>query len=479
LPKRRRPRILAPTARAEADRKGRARNRIARHDMVTEAQFPPAARAAGARASGRIEALDVLRGVAILGILFMNIVPMGMGDAAMLPWALAETRADWAYWWFSGLFLQGTQRGLLELLFGAGMVILTARATRPDAPVAIADVYYRRTLFLTVFGLVLGTLLLFPGEILFVYGLAGLALFPLRNLPPRALLLAGSAGLLAITLAMGVPRYVERARLVETVAAAQAKQAAGAAPSAAEKAALEKWAELGKNLKVDEAALAKEREQRLGGYASNLAWSTELYARFNSGAELLRGVIEAFSVMLIGAALLKLGVLGGDRPARFYLLLMLGGYALGLPLRYAEAAPFVEPTLEPRLGSLTYDLSRLATSLGHVGAVCLLLKSATGARAMRPIAAAGRMAFTTYLGQTLILQWLLFPGFALGLWGRFGLAELGAIALAIGVAQVLFAVAWLRAYRMGPFEWAWRSLTYLERQPMRRSSAPGAPAPAE
>src|SRR5438876_1205546 len=103
----------------------------------------------------RIDVLDMLRGIAILGIFFMNIPFMGESipklfvDITSIGW----THADQASWYAVQILLEGTQRGLLELLFGAGMMVLAAKAMEPDAPIAIADLYWRRNLWLLAFGI--------------------------------------------------------------------------------------------------------------------------------------------------------------------------------------------------------------------------------------------------------------------------------------------------------------------------------------
>ncbi len=91
------------------------------------------------------------------------------------------TPADQAVWGFLEVFVEGTQRGLLQFLFGASALILTARAMRYDDPIGVADLYYRPNLWLLVFGLANIFVLLFPGDILFVYALAALFLFPFRR----------------------------------------------------------------------------------------------------------------------------------------------------------------------------------------------------------------------------------------------------------------------------------------------------------
>jgi uncharacterized protein len=188
--------------------------------------------AAPVTGNARIDVLDMLRGIAILGIFFMNIPFMG----APLAKIFVDTRsigwgpADQASWTAVQLLLEGTQRGLLELLFGAGMMVLTARAMRPDGPVAIADLYTRRNLWLLGFGLVDIFLLIWAGDILHIYALAALFLFPFRKLGPKLLLTLGLGW--AMLWAVGIPehglrQYVDRAELVQQADTAHAHQRAG------------------------------------------------------------------------------------------------------------------------------------------------------------------------------------------------------------------------------------------------------------
>src|SRR5690606_21869330 len=165
-------------------------------DAETLTAPPLAAPARAQPTASRIEALDFVRGVALFGILYMNVVAFG------LPYAYANPAnaggADGANLWvwaFGEIFVEGTQRGLFSLLFGASAILLTSRleaAGRRDA----ADIYARRNLWLIVFGLVDAYLLLWPGDILFLYGLAALALHPFRNMAPGRLIACGLAVLL-------------------------------------------------------------------------------------------------------------------------------------------------------------------------------------------------------------------------------------------------------------------------------------------
>lgn len=417
----------------------------------------------------RIDALDILRGLAILGIVFMNLPGAAtyfaafFGQAPLAGW----TPADQAAWVFMEAVLEGTQRGLLQLLFGAGMLILAARAMHDDGPVAVADRYTRRNLWLMVFGLVNIFVLLFPGDILFIYALAALFLFPFRKLSPGVLLALGLVFTL-VDSGRGLADYLERRELQAQVESAQARQAGGTALSDADQGALTAWGELEAELQADEGFLAYDKKMRLAPFADYASYSRGIWLeqRAYTGEIFFQAVPEAFCVMLVGAALFKWGVIQGGRTRRFYLLLMLAGYAVGGPLRAIEVSQHLRFSPEPKVVAFTEEIARLAMTLGHLGMVHLLLGTNAGRALLAPFKAAGRTAFSLYVMQTLLTGWLLFPGIGLGLFGQFGWAGMFGISLAIIATQLVLANLWLRRFRMGPVEWLWRSLVECRRLPL-------------
>src|SRR4051794_26228932 len=158
----------------------------------------------------RIANLDVLRGVAILAILVMNIPFMGgyvleRWDPRVVSWTPAD------YWTLRLMdsTLEGTQRGLLEMLFGAGIMIMARSAMRPDGPVAVADLHYRRNWLLILLGLFNALVLFWGGDILLPYGITALLLFQFRLLKPRTQIILGAFFLL-LAMSEGAYRYSER-----------------------------------------------------------------------------------------------------------------------------------------------------------------------------------------------------------------------------------------------------------------------------
>lgn len=442
---------------------------------MSEAAAPGLAPVEG---KARIDVLDVLRGIAILGIFFLNIPYMGARvlDSISNPPSLGWTGLDRGSWLAVQLALEGTQRGLLELLFGAGLMVLAARAMTPDGPVAVADLYLRRNLWLLLFGLFDVFVLLWAGDILHVYALAALFLFPFRKLGPRLLLGLG-LGFALFSVVSGGIRYVERADLMHRAQAVEQKVAAGAPLDAKEKKSQEQWQKLVERRQGQSPDLRTYRAEEARGHAGGFI----AYARLNIGTFLfligewiLPNVTEAFCMMLIGIALWKWQIIQGGRSARFYLLLLLACYVPAVALRWVAAHEVLSLVPAPRIGWMTQEAARIAMTIGHVALINLAFKLAAGRALLAPFKAAGRTAFSLYLLQQIVGLFVIFaPWWTFNLWGKLSWSGLYGVAIAVIVAQLLLANLWLQWFITGPFEWAWRSLSYVRRQPfLRRASEP-------
>ncbi|MEP9357265.1 DUF418 domain-containing protein [Sphingomonas sp. KR3-1] len=424
------------------------------------------------RGKARIDVLDMLRGLAILGIFFMNIPFMGAQVSKLFldPRLIGWKPLDQASWWGIQVVLEGTQRGLLEMLFGAGLMVFARAAMAPDGPVAVADLYWRRNLWLLAFGILDIFVLLWPGDILHIYALAALLLFPFRRVSPKWLIVLGM-GFALYTAGTGAWRYVERNTLVERAHVAEAKLASHRPVSAEEKKALEDWRKKVENLRTGGEEMQGVRAMEAKGHGGSL-WA---YAGLQIGfyqmflwPEILKSVAEAFCMMLVGIALWKWGVIQGQRSARLYLLLMLACYLPGLALRTVASFEYLSDIPGPKLMWMTAEFARMAVSIGHVALVNLAVKSGAGRALLAPFKAAGRMAFSLYFLQQIIGLQLLYSPWGLGLWGRQGWSDLAGTVLIVIAAQLLLANVWLRFFAAGPLEWLWRSLAYVHWQPFRQ-----------
>ena len=422
-------------------------------------------------ARDRVEALDALRGFALCGILLMNIMLMGSSRAGRPAFPAVLGSPDWTVWIAQSVFFEGTMRGLFTLLFGAGMLLMTRREGADTA-----DVYFRRCLLLLVFGLANVLVFLFPGDILFVYGLAGMFLFVFRRLRPRTLLILAGTLLLALAGKAALEARGPALEMREARVLAEA-QAAGRTLTEAEAEKAQTWTRVFERRTTESPRLKKAREQRTGDWLSVLTWSWEWWTGVVVATFLIDTVIESVAFMFIGMALFKLGVLTAERAWRVYALMAAGGYALGVSLNVWEVVTDWRNDFGPDNWIIwsTYQLDRLAMTVGHLGLFMLAWKAGALGWIGLGLKAIGRLGLTNYLGQSAIAA-VLFYGF--GLWDQLGWAQLWGVCLAVWVFQAIFSLLYLRFFAIGPAEWILRSVAYGRRQPLLPGRGQGTPAPA-
>ena len=413
----------------------------------------------------RIATLDILRGVAVMGILAMNIVAFAMPfQAYMNPMAYgAESNADLVSWVFSFIFIDGKMRGLFSFLFGASMLLVIERAEAGGLD--SAQVHFRRMAWLLLFGLVHFYLIWF-GDILSLYAMIGMIAWFFHAKGPRALIRWGIGLVLVQFLlfaGMGIGLHMA---------------SAGASAPGASAEAVRTWAQMSADFSVPSAAeTAKTLSLYRGSYGGILGhqigeelW-TPLASFFLFGSETL-------GYMLIGMACLKTGFFTGSWPAERYRKVALAGFSIGIPV-YALLAWLVWSSGFSVL--MIFDILFTASTLVRpimivaTAALVILLTRKGGALVDR-VAAAGRAAFTNYLGTSLVMT-SLFYGYGVGLFGALSRAELWLVVLPAWALMLLWSKPWLGRYRYGPFEWLWRTLSRWEVQPMRRR-VPAASAPS-
>lgn len=434
------------------------------------------------KAEERLDALDVVRGFALCGILLMNIPAMGQTWLSSTPVSRPSSEdPSWITWVVQKLFFEGSMRGLFTLLFGAGILFMTRRAVEPGGPVEVADVFYRRCLGLIVLGLANVLVLMWPGDILYVYGVSGLFLFVFRRCKPSTLLALAAAMIVAESVAYAALHAPQLAVLQQ----AEAVETALAQPShpvltPTQQDALTARSELVKKATPTAKALADEARQRRGGFPAILGWAWSAWSEWALTAYGVIGAIgESIGFMLLGMALFKWRVLTGERPLGVYVALVVGGFAAAMALRIPSVwltwTGYGHPTFAAMsFQSLVYEFARAPLSLFWLGAVVLAWKALPRA-VFAPLRALGKMALTNYLGQSLITS-VLFYG--LRQYGVLNWAQLWEIAALIWVAQALVSLAWLQIFEMGPVEWALRSLTYRRWQPIRKPRTMGEAAAA-
>ena len=397
--------------------------------------------------SVRIDSLDVLRGFALLGILIMNIQLFAMPDAAYFnPTAYGDLDgANFYVWLGSRLLADQKFMTIFSMLFGAGIVLMTTRA---EARGGGRSVHYRRMGWLAIIGL-LHAHLLWSGDILFIYGVCGMLVYPLRHHPPGRLIVVG-----LVTLAVSSVFFI----------------AAGAALAYWPEDALSGFVSTTwqPTPAVIDAALAAYR----GSWIEQLPARSSSALGFETFVMLVWGGWRAAGLMLIGMALFKLEVFSAMRSRRFYASLVAAALLVGIPMQaYGLRLDFAENWGVAsffQLRQFNYWPSILV-SLGYVGVVMLVCQTAALRTVTRPFAAVGQMALTNYLLHTIICT-TIFYGHGLGYYGSVDrLGQLG-IVVGVWVVQLITSPLWLRRSRFGPAEWMWRSLTYGTRPPLRRDT---------
>jgi len=424
----------------------------------------------------RVHALDTTRGCAVLGILLMNIWSFA-GPQAISDYPPAA--ADWggaplATWAVVHTLFEGSQRALFSILFGAGMLLMVTRLQAASPEARIGRIYYRRIFLLMAFGLFDAFVLLWPADILFIYALCGLLLYPLRRLGVRALIVAalvvfaGQAGMRTLAWQESVALAQEFGQPPVSAAAADPLDDAAAERLAA-------WQRKLKRARPDLAdpeIVASMRINRSGNLAEFLQqrWTTSLIVQVFVG--LKSWFLDALGTMLLGMALLRSGLLTLRAPPASYPLLMMLGYGIGLPLAAWETSTLIATDFDPLVKArnlIQYDIRRIAVALGHLGAILWFCRARPHSRAAARLAAVGRMALSNYLGQSIICG-LIFYAVGFGLYARFTGYYLYLVVVGVWAVQIAFSNWWLARYRFGPFEWIWRSLTYGQRQPLRRDA---------
>jgi uncharacterized protein len=421
------------------------------------------------RSDQRISSLDIARGVALFGILLMNITGFGLPSAYADPTVYGGSEgADRWSWILTSMFFEGTQRGLFTLLFGAGIVLMTRSLEASGRPNA-QDYFFRRNLWLIVFGVVHAYVLLWTGEILFYYGVTALVVYGLRNARSKTLLgLALGAVLMGVAW-NGLDTY-NALRKHSAFAVTEAARTAGDSLTADQQQAVKAWEAVEKRYKPDSTALQKQIDAKRGSYASVFAFQAPRVAR-NQSWWLYRYFFETFSMLLIGMLLFRTGIITAERSTRTYWTMILMGYGVGLAVNYLEVSHILRENfsvLSFLRTDITYDLGRLPLTLGHLGVLMLFCRSGAVGWLKSALSAVGRMAFTNYIMTSIICAFV-FYGFGFGLFGELRRHQLYYVVAGIWLFQLVVSPLWLSRYRFGPLEWLWRWLTYGQKPPLRKA----------
>ncbi len=401
----------------------------------------------------RLVTLDVVRGIAVMGIFSVNVVGMAMLQFAYFyPPAFGfEGLGDRIMWLLNFLLVDGKLRSLFSILFGASLMLVVEGAVRAGR--SPWRTHYARMIVLLVLGW-LHWALLWWGDILTHYAAVGMVAVLLWKLRARTLLII-SLGLFVMHAAPGFYFFSKEA----------AEYRLSQKPDAPAEI-MEKWAERMKDLKPDAKTLAEDRAEH-----QNIA------TRFNAVVpdEIIEPLdlgplwLETLGLMALGMAGYKSGFLTGQWADRQYSKAAAVGLGIGL-LAYGIFAIIIwRANFAPMeffgISQVYSPLFRPVMAMGYAALFILMFRNRSALRDR--FAAVGRTAFSNYLGCT-ILGTFLFYGFAGDLYGKLSRGEAWLIVPVVWAAMLWWSKAWLDRFAYGPFEWLWRSLARWELQPMRK-----------
>ena len=401
----------------------------------------------------RIDVLDAVRGIAVLGILFVNIESLS-GYSFLRP----EQRAGlaWAAWdglaaWFIAVFVEFKFYALFSLLFGIGFSVFIQRATvklqtagadRESATRGAVRLFKRRLVGLLLIGLVHSVLIWF-GDILVTYALLGFALIPFVRKDDRAVLRwAGALFLLPMAI------YTVGA-LAISLSDAAPPQPGGDLPGPLA-AAVDAWARgsYGEVVKGNVVFTLANIARRVG-----LMFFPRMFGMFLLGLWIGRNLLTNL-----------------DAQAPLMRRVAAWGFGIGLPLaivaRWAETSGRLPIPLVVLIDGVTKSLAVPALALAYGAGLSLLFRRFRGC--LTAIAPVGRMALTNYLLHS-VAGVVIFYGIGFGLFGRLSLAPALAVAVTFFLVQIVTSRAWLARYTFGPAEWVWRTFTYQRRFALSRS----------
>jgi uncharacterized protein len=361
--------------------------------------------------SERIDGIDILRGLALFGVLIINTVFEFRVSifTQFLPPASTDSAVDRALNAFLSAAVELKALALFSFLFGVGLAIQFDRlAGHPRRLVLLV----RRLVVLLAIGMV-HLYLVWNGDILVEYALAGLLVLPLLFAPRWLILVAAIAALLVFLMFPLSSTSGPLASAASFVHVADANRVYG-------------------NGGFLDVLVFRIRE-----VPAMVALLVMIFPR--TVALFLFGILAWRTRILVQPA----------QHRRLLLALAAGGVILGAGLTVARH----------------WELGGVVLACGYAATIIACVSFPAGERLLAWAAPVGRMAFTNYLTQSLLLGWI-FYGYGLGLFGRLGVVAALAIGAGVYAAQIVFSAWWLSRYRYGPLEWLWRSLMYGKRQPM-------------
>jgi len=451
----------------------------------------------------RIDALDILRGLALVGILLMNIewfnraiVSLGQADTSL-------SGIDHAIGWLIRCFVEGKFYKLFALIFGMGFAVMLLRAKKAGRP--FGAWFARRMLVLLVIGLA-HMIFLWGGDILHDYALAGFVLLAWvtfkKSDNPRAYIKLAltwlmipifiiSFGGVILGMVLNDAEYQDMWQNELAVFTAVEKKLAYGIEDVSlinsaeqnQETSLETSTNKETNAQDIADAVQYRKDLQADILEEDTAFTQQDYWKATEYRFDFTVYKLMFSPVMALVVLMPIFILGfwlvmtekitkHQQNQTFFKTLARVGLLAGIPLNIASILIIQHPAADISIvlqgvGQILFFIAQYMLSAGYLGLVVCALNKHRWQKILSVFSPLGQMALTNYLMHSVILT-SLFYGYAGGQYGEISRAPQMLLVFGIIIFQLFFSKWWLNQYRFGPMEWAWRSLTYKKRQPMKR-----------
>jgi len=390
----------------------------------------------------RLLNIDIIRGIALLGILLMNIQAFSMNFSAYSnPTSFGDlTGINFYVYYLSHLFADQKFMTIFSILFGVGIVLMADNIEKKGGNPT--KVHYKRMFILAVFGMLHAYLLWF-GDILFPYALAGMIAYTARKKSVRFLLITaflsiGFCSLVMYLISFAIP-MMEEADLQNMLAM---------------------WAPtqemIDKDILVNQASWLGQMEHR-NFMASKMQTNVLFY------------LFRIVGLMMIGMAFFKLDFFGKRFSNKSLTISAVVTLALGLLLIInGNQANFDSGwQVDSMMAGIQPNYwGSILMAYSYMSLLVVFCRSSALMKLKSLLANVGKMALTNYLSHTLICGFI-FYGWGLGFYGSVERSEMLLVVIGVWLFQLFFSSFWMARFQFGPFEWLWRSMTYGKRQPLK------------
>ena len=384
----------------------------------------------------RIHSLDLIRGFAVLGILIMNITSFSQISMAYMNPTIGAGLEGYNQYFhgFNYIFADTRFMSIFSILFGAGVVLFTQRIEAKGRQVVA--LHYKRMFWLLIFGLI-HAYFIWAGDILVAYAICGSLVFFFRKKSIRTLLIMAVI-LFLIPICLNYMTYhgMPEEALESTFAFFY--------PSTEQIVAQTK---IMQDSYIEQMPLRIENALKL----QTLVFMIDTFWRTSA-------------MMLLGMILYRKGILSANNSTEYYKNMMWVGFVPGLIISSVGLNQVYSSDWSSayvmNIGANYKFVSGLLMALGYIGLVIWIYKKGIFKKLQNRLQATGRMAFTNYIGMSVICT-LIFNGHGLGLFGTFDRLYQFLIVTALWLIILIISPLVLKKFQHGPLEWLWRKLTYF------------------